>query len=234
MQKGVIHVRFLATAGFFVAGAGRPRLRYPGGCCPGAGFHGLLCISVEQGLTATGTNDLITRAPTLVPLPPAAGYQGLPVLTAEFVSDPSCELLGNLTPSSGCKRKSSGGSVGTGVGWGRLPRPLAPLPRNPLPRRAPRLWPGLESPSVPAARTASSCHKGGSGDRAALSRRLRRAGPARPLGASLPVPGVSAAAVPSSAPKGQKPEPGLAMAEANRPGGRGAAICSPGGRSECA
>lgn len=128
--------------------------------------------------------------------------------------------------------------MGTGVGWRGLARPLAPLPGNPLPRRAPRRWPGLESPSDPAARTASarrsSCHKGGSGDRAALSRRLRRAGPARPLGVPLPVPGVSAAAEPSSAPKGQKPEPGLAMAEANRRGGRGAAICSPGGRSECA
>lgn len=79
MQKGVIHVRFLTTAGFFVAGTGRLRLRYPRGCCPGASFHGLFGISVEQG--------------------------------AEFVSDPSRELLGNLTPSSGC----AGGLGGRGA-----------------------------------------------------------------------------------------------------------------------
>lgn len=48
--------------------------------------------------------------------------------------------------------------------------------------------------------------------------RFRRVGSgrSRPLCAALPVPGLSAAAEPSSVPKGQKPEPGLAMKEPKR------------------
>lgn len=73
------------------------------------------------------------------------------------------------------------------------------------------------------------------GSAAADAPRFRRVGPTRLLGGPpLPVPGFSAAAEPSSAPKGQKPDPGLAIAKANRWGGQGAASCCPGGLSECA
>lgn len=188
MQKSVIHLRFLAAAGFFVAGTGRPRLRCPRSCF-GAGFHGLLGISVEQGLIATRTHASASRHQPPSPRPPSRGRaRGRPptlhgraalpppraALTAEFVSDPSRELLGNLAPGSGCKRKRSEGSVGTSAGRGRLVRHPALLPRNPLPSRAAPRRAGLEPPSVPADPAAPSlCHKGGSGDRAALPQLLR-------------------------------------------------------------
>lgn len=114
----------------------------------------------------------------------AAGCRGLPALTAEFVSDPSGELLGNLTPGSGCKKKGSGGSVGTGAGRGRLVRHPALPPRIPpaQPSRA-----GLEPPSVSAAPSRrSSCRKGVSGERAALPRRPRGSVGPVPPGCSAP------------------------------------------------
>lgn len=134
-------------------------------------------------------------APRARSLASAAGCRGLPALTAEFVSDPSRELLGNLTPGSGCKRKWSGGSVGTGAGGGRLVRKPALLPRTTPPIPPSRAEPsrartgraGLEPPSVPAAPSRrSSSHKGVSGERAALPRRLRGSVGPVPPGCSAP------------------------------------------------
>lgn len=77
--------------------------------------------------------------------PPALrGRAALPppraALTAEFVSDPSRELLGNLTPGSGCKTKQNKTKTERGVcgdecGQGRLVRHPALLP-SAAPRRA--------------------------------------------------------------------------------------------------
>lgn len=134
--------------------------------------------------------------------------------------------------------------MGTGAGGGRLVRKPALLPRTTPPIPPSRAEPSQDGPGragaavgprrpvPPVEQPQRGLRRAGSA--AAAAPRLRRAGPARLLGAPLPVPGLSAAAEPSSAPKGQKPEPGLAMAEANRRGGRGAASCSPGGLSECA